>query len=269
MVSRIHFDKTFVINMDKDVQRLEEFDAMMTKCEWEYERFPAVHMKKLTPDQEKLRQEIITPKAGMRPEEVGCALSHISLWRQIVTNNYSRVVIFEDDARTLVEGPSVLDTISSFYNYLHTNSLEEPDVLFLGKCGDACRKLTKVHGNVFNSEHPLCTHAYVVTKRGAERLLAMGPFWKPLDMQINEGFTKGKATVMVYHPSLFFQNVYGNASNLRGFDSALNCMVECNDVPNMTTYVYLGLACGLILCIVLAIFWYFVPMRTYPHNIVG
>ena len=87
-------DRVYVINMDTHKDRLAKFDAQMRKYNIAYTRVPGIVGAEVTYD------EGLSPfcnkfcTAGMK----GCALSHRSIWEDMVKNRYDNVAIFEDDA---------------------------------------------------------------------------------------------------------------------------------------------------------------------------
>ena len=106
---------------------------------------------------------------GSRRGIVGCALSHYTLWKQLVadtTNEY--YTIFEDDI-TLVDG--FKDKWDS------AKAVADADMIFLGYHVHDQNK-SVITAVVENTMVPLDKHvyiggfyAYIVTKRGAKKLL--------------------------------------------------------------------------------------------------
>ena len=273
-------DNTFVINMTADRSRLEEFDSMMAACNWNYERFPAINGKKLMgswanitdPDEYEQLQIILTKKKRyvsnttlLSHGEIGCLLSHLSLWEEVANNpEKNRIAIFEDDARTHVDGNTIRKLLIDFYTYLDENDIPEPDMLYLGKSLDNCMDYKKVWGNVYRSIHPLCLHAYIITKKGAQKLLDQAPFVLAVDVIPIRAISQGILDVMVFHPSLYFQDVFGTTSNLRQLKAGINNTTECiifqQHVTNDTWYYLIIIVIGLIAAIVLfTVFIWFRP----------
>lgn len=258
MTGKFLLDRSYVINMDKDVKRLAEFDFMMKKCEWNYVRFPAVEPNKMTAHHLKMQEEYLSPAHTLRRGEICCLLSHISLWVDAHENQYDRVAIFEDDARVLTANPSIKEPIEELYAYLQANNIEEPDILYLGKCCDYCKKLKRVYGNVYYSVRPICAHAYILSKKGIEKLLKLGPYVRPLDMKVADAIAQGDLRVMVFQPSLFFQDVIDTESNLRPSNQSFLNICECCDVTTETSYYWIAISSLLLLILILVILWYFV-----------
>lgn len=219
-------DATYVINMEADVERLQVFDSQMAQLQWPYQRFPAVNGRTLTDTG--FKATYVHKVTWLKPSEVGCLLSHVSLWKKVAEDpTLNRIAIFEDDARTHMEGESVLRMVSDLYTHFQTHKIPEPDMLYLGKSLDDCMQYQKVWNNVYTSTHPQCLHAYIISKRGAQQLLSMAPYFEAIDMVPIKAIEAGKIRVMAFHPSIFFQDVFGTTSNLRSLASAINNTCEC------------------------------------------
>lgn len=281
-------DGTYVINMDSDIDRLEQFDTMMMSSNWNYSRYSAINGKKLLsswsditdPDEfNMLRDQLIMKKTFVSTlnflsnSEIGCLLSHISLWKEVANNpEKNRIAIFEDDARTHIQGDTIYKLLSEFYNYLEINDIPEPDMLYLGKSLDDCMSYEKVWGNVYKSKHPICLHAYIITKKGAQKLLQMAPYNLAIDMVPIKAIKKGIIEVMAFHPSIYFQDVINNTSNLRKKINAINntsdCLVSQQHITEdnwlYTIVIFIGLIATVILFVLFL--WRFWPL-VYSLNI--
>lgn len=82
-------DKIYVINMDKDRERMLILDKKLKKLGLEYERISGV-------DGEKKYKEL-NVKTKLRPGQLGCLLSHLKILEKAKKNNYQNILIFEDD----------------------------------------------------------------------------------------------------------------------------------------------------------------------------
>ena len=271
-------DGTYVINMDSDAGRLVDFNSMMTSCNWNYERFRGINGKKVISDgnysyditSEKniieaerlqtlraMKDKYVRYVTWLSASEIGCLLSHVSLWEEVANNpSKHRIAIFEDDARTHVDGNTIRQLLSDFYSHLKDNNISEPDMLYLGKALDDCMSYQKVWGNVYTSTHPLCLHAYIITKNGAQKLLNMAPYSLAIDMIPIRAIGQGIINVMAFHPSIYFQDVFNNMSNLRQLKYAINhtteCLVSQQHVSGDTWYFIFIIAVGFIAVIILS-----------------
>ena len=278
-------DSTYVINMDNDTVRLHQFDAMMAASNWRYTRHPAINGKKLLSswnditdpvEHSKLQEQLSLKKKYVRtitwlsPGEIGCLLSHVTLLEKVAYDpDKNRIAVFEDDARTHVDGDTIYHLLRDFYNYLNKNNIPEPDMLYLGKALDDCMSYEKVWNNVYKSRHPQCTHAYIITKQGARKLLNMAPFMVALDMIPIKAIEQGILNVMTFHPSIYFQDVFSDMSSLRKIKSAINHTTEClvsqqhitGDTWQYTIVVIIGVVAAIFLFLLfiwtqMPSFWY-------------
>lgn len=91
----------FVINLDKDVNRLQFANSQANKHKFSFQRVAGIYGSSLTKPE--LKKSVNSfrfycsmgrlPKLG----EIGCALSHLKIYRQMVEENISSACILEDD----------------------------------------------------------------------------------------------------------------------------------------------------------------------------
>ena len=92
------------------------------------------------------------------PGPMGCLLSHLALLKHIIAENIPAAVVFEDD----ILFHSKWNLLAPKY---YENTPKETDMIYMGHhCGNAIRELAIYRIPVF------CTHAYVITQQGAQRL---------------------------------------------------------------------------------------------------
>ncbi len=217
-------DNIYVINMDKDVERLKLFMNLMK--DWSPIRFSAI-TKDLDENQSLLKEEFISKITLMSYGEIGCFLSHVSLWKMLVESDMKRILIFEDDAKTFLPLEKVRVMIDDLYNYFDLNNIEEPDILYLGKSHDECSRYEKIMGDVYRNFKPLGLHAYIITSQGAEKLLSQKRNFSPVDKLIINKKKKLGLEFMTFHPSLFFQDSMTFSSNLRSDPVSYSHYNEC------------------------------------------
>ena len=103
-------DKVYVINLDISVDRLTTTDNILKKVGGifaDYKRISAIYGKDLSIDYLK---SITTPYSYYylnnerdlhfqinKVNAIGCYLSHVAVWKDMILNNYQNVIIFEDD----------------------------------------------------------------------------------------------------------------------------------------------------------------------------
>ena len=163
----------YFINMDKDTDRLENVIKSLDGIGiTDPTRFPGIVVKSTSPN--------------LRPGEVGCALSHMGIWKKAVNNKVPWTLIFEDDIY-----------ISPTINQRHfaegvTEALsgrKSPDIIYFGGCCDRLESVPQVNLNfdvkVDSADKLSCTHAYAITWRAAKVLLDNYKFKEPIDVYMD------------------------------------------------------------------------------------
>jgi len=174
-----------VVNLDRSPARWESAQEEFKREKLEVERFPGTDGKAMTHEQ---LRDVATWSArwfctkGM----VGCFMSHKRIWQKVVDEDLPAVVVLEDDVR-LVEG--FKDRLGKLMLNLpedwevcllgaigNVNPVKEPfHMKFYSFCTGGGRpspgKTRTVAPGVFVPHRPAGTHAYLVSKRGAKRLL--------------------------------------------------------------------------------------------------
>jgi GR25 family glycosyltransferase involved in LPS biosynthesis len=93
--------ETYVVNLDHRQDRLRDFDKIISETSLKYERFPAINGNNIvsTP---KLQYIFEGNDFYMASGMVGCALSHIKLWIDLINSDKDVYLIFEDDITYIV-----------------------------------------------------------------------------------------------------------------------------------------------------------------------
>lgn len=179
-------DKVFVINLEKEKERLEAFHKQMSKNKINYERFNAVEGVKVLKD-DRLSDYCNTfCTDGMK----GCALSHRSIWETMVKNGYRNIMICEDDAM-------IPDTFDRDFQNVYYHIPKDYDILYLG-CLFGCKDdsnlnklVTKVNGyepqdvndKVVEVKGTVGLHCYILSLEGARKLI-QHPITFHIDAQV-------------------------------------------------------------------------------------
>lgn len=178
-------DATFVINLDRSADRMA---VMARQCEAlgiPYQRFPAVDGAKVSRrDLEKLATPLC--RTFCTPSMIGCALSHMNLWRLVVERGYERVLVIEDDAQlvpdfqeglrdALRDVPSDFDVLLLGCFMLCNKDRNYTPLNRLARMFTRLRQDDRTWGRVFVPERFAGTHCYVISRKGAAKLLRVLP----------------------------------------------------------------------------------------------
>ena len=82
-------DEIYIINMDKDADRMKKLNNKMNKLGLKYKRISGIDGKKI--------YEKYEGKTNLRPGQLGCLLSHQIVLKDAIKNNYNNILVLEDD----------------------------------------------------------------------------------------------------------------------------------------------------------------------------
>lgn len=127
---------------------------------------------------------------------IGCALSHRNIWLDIINNNVSSALILEDDS-------SFSDDFSQKLQMLEENIPTNYDMIFLGYHRTSIKYLSHIIINKYFKK-PLKIFGlfgYVVSKKGAAKLLKMFPITEQIDSEIGNNINKLKFNIYTVLPT--------------------------------------------------------------------
>jgi len=129
----------------------------------------------------------------MSPGEVGCALSHIALWRQLAASDDSHCLILEDDCsfvnnrgrdRFAIAFARAWKELPSDWGIFYLGFSDRGTRRFVKQCerGTVRRDPMDPEIELFLPEYGYHTHAYMITRTGAQCLLENLPVSGPIDV---------------------------------------------------------------------------------------
>ena len=180
----------YVINLDRDVERMASLAGSLRGLNLTYVRVSAV-LGKEVPDWEKLvdvelygaRNRLPMP----RPGEVGCYLSHLKAMEEFLRTDAPWCVILEDDVEVRPECVEVLAALGQKDDW-------DLVKLFCFHSGLPVRKraLTPTHHLVVHLTRTTSSAAYAVNRQAAETLLrTMKPITEQVDHALERPWETG------------------------------------------------------------------------------
>ncbi len=159
-----------VINLARDAEKWKLFNTCNTTCHntnLKFTRFDAIDGKI---GSDTIQIHPVCDKLLCNPGIIGCAQSHITLWKDMVNKNESYRIIMEDDAKfDTNELENVLNTVTT---YLQDKA--DAIIISLMCIGPFCNIGNRVcigKYKLVNSIFPLCTTAYIINNAAAKYLL--------------------------------------------------------------------------------------------------
>lgn len=210
----------YIVNLEKSVDRMNNVIKIMNKYNLKFKRFNAIYGKSLSNNEIKDVIDPVCSKMLCSNGMIGCAMSHIKLWRQLINDNSTdRYLILEDDIgdiniNNLINLLNFIEKEKIQYHMINLNS-----ITYGGKINKNKIKITE---NLYLGEGllPLGTSAYIINKKGAEILIKNIDKHKiktHIDLQINiiKKFYDSNFKYYVIEPTIIKLNdVYSNTSTL-------------------------------------------------------
>lgn len=178
--------KAYLINLDRNIDRLESASGQLGAQGIDFERFPAVDGSALTnEDRKQVMARFHARMARHNPltkGEIGCALSHAAIWRKMIEGRISAALILEDDVHLSDKFKRALDRV------VESMDVTRPQVylFFDGRLNqfsgldDASEFIEQLKGR--RLKRVWCSEAYVVTLPAARNMLrANYPVVTPID----------------------------------------------------------------------------------------
>lgn len=163
--------KVIVINLKKSLERLYRITQNLNELNIPFERFNAIYGKDLSKEEINNSSSFIGKTLLCNHGIIGCALSHIAIWKQFKESNEEFILISEDDIVYTKKFPKLLKDIEYIYKTVKF------DILSLNCCigitGSFKTSIRVKNYEINNPIFPLTTASYIVSKKGANLLLKM------------------------------------------------------------------------------------------------
>ena len=169
--------KTFIINLEKDIERKEDIVSQCITFNLDYTVIPAVDGRKLSEDD---LNRLIDPEKskGMTRGEIGCSLSHYNIYKKIVDDNINHALILEDDAQL---EPNLVRALELLKNY----RFDIPTIVLLGPINKhATRNSNQLSDDIkmVSVIEATLSHGYFINKSAAQKLTDfLYPIWLEAD----------------------------------------------------------------------------------------
>lgn len=101
--------KAFVINLDKDIERMEFMARQLTALGIPYERYPAVRPEQVGPEEHDASAASTQGGHTLIPGELGCAASHKRVYETILAQGLEYALVLEDDVELPLNFASIIE----------------------------------------------------------------------------------------------------------------------------------------------------------------
>lgn len=223
--------KSYVINLDKDVDRLQFFSENFSSLGLSFERISAVNGKEF-PEADYQQFMKLRPrnnKTWLRGQ-MGCFLSHFKAWELIANGSENFCTVFEDDIHISPDLKHILDDTS----WIPDNA----DIIRLETSTNRVRLGTKPvavkHGRAAYKVMSTSWNAggYILSRSAAKKLVAIPPVeHQPSDILLfnfAESSLANQFHILQFYPALCTQDKHHStglnlfASNIESSDTQLS-----------------------------------------------
>jgi len=184
----------FIINLERDIEKKHYMEKMCSEHSLAPQFIKAVYGHDLSSEYiEKITDKVKSIELigrELTPSEIGCALSHISVYEKMIRDNIEIAIIFEDDITIEKDFFNILESIDklpkdweSILLGHYPDGLAEQQTLSsfwqrkkITTLSDSVRLILPIYG----------THAYMINLRGVKRILkGIYPLILPIDDYMN------------------------------------------------------------------------------------
>ncbi|MGD9669443.1 MAG: glycosyltransferase family 25 protein [Hyphomicrobiaceae bacterium] len=199
---------TFLINLDRCPSRLAAVDAQLSGLGVEYMRISGVDGQDKVP----LRWvHEFDRTSNMKSGEIGCYASHLLICEQILERGFACAVILEDDVEIDRDFSRVVSEIlgcaPDAWDIIHLSTKFK-------KPAFPVRSLERGRALVRYARLPVNSACYLISSRGAAKMLAPGLRKWPIDLEFRFAWERGLEIFGLYPPAV--RQKHGIASTIDG-----------------------------------------------------
>jgi GR25 family glycosyltransferase involved in LPS biosynthesis len=167
-----YVDNVYLINMDKDINRLKKVKKECDKVDIKFERFPRVKVSDLSQNildkyipKETKKYGTISLQANSRDDMIERGLSHLFVWQDAIQKQYKNILVLEDDV-------FFTDDFNEYFKNVMEELPEDYDILYLGYNDIIYEAPEDCSFNyIYKPILPYGLHAYIVSNKGLKKLV--------------------------------------------------------------------------------------------------
>lgn len=160
----------WVINLDKSTDRIDKIKKNFSSLGLSFNRFSAIYGKNLSKNSINEVSTKICHTFLCNYSMLGCALSHITLWKQLLNSNEEYYLICEDDIVFDKKTIEIINKLEPFIKKFDIDFINLNCVNY-GGCSFIKTIFTIDEYEFGKPIFPLGFTSYILTKKGAEKLI--------------------------------------------------------------------------------------------------
>ena len=212
--------KIFVINLANSTERRASMEQQLSRLNLDYEIIEAVDGSQLSYTD--IMRETRPLTYALSCGEVGCALSHINIYRRITSESIPLALVLEDDALIDDRTVEVMEEIEK-----RNNSL--PTVTLLTEASQYIKKPTfNLNKNryIYDVLEASRSHGYIVNQSAARKLIEfLYPVWMVADRwQIFREYSVCNIEAVI--PPVIMRTMHSETSTIQVYDNGSKWLSE-------------------------------------------
>ena len=137
---------------------------------------------------------------------VGCYLSHVNIWKKLEKDNLDYILIFEDDAYPTFN-------FTELQQIINNDVPNDWDIIFFG---GIYNDYNIIKDNIVKLKRFYETHAYIINKKGALKLLSKAfPIKKQIDSWLSDQVLQNYVNIYGITKNKWTQNSKINKSDIQ------------------------------------------------------
>lgn len=161
--------KIVVINLDRSKDRLLKIAENLNSLNLPFERFNAINGKKLSDKEIEVNTTFACRNLLCNYGMIGCAMSHINIWREFLKTDQNFICISEDDVTYNSKFPKILNDIDLIYDKIKFDYLSLS--CSVGICYSFSDSVKLKEYTFTKPFFPLTMASYILSKKGAKKLM--------------------------------------------------------------------------------------------------
>lgn len=203
--------KTYLINLDRSIERLSYMTSQLNRLRVDFERIPAVDGRELDAS--------AFSSASISLSELGCYLSHITAWRKLCDGSDEFALILEDDVRLSQSLPNVAGSCDWVPDNVDLVKLETSTMrISVGRQGLPAPANRSLHRLL---KRDICTGGYIIRRKLAERFLEESTLSVPVDVFMFDKESVQVNRIYQMNPAMVVQEQFLDHSSSEGLQSTI------------------------------------------------
>ena len=163
--------KVVVINLEKSKDRMDKITKNLNNLKIPFERFNAIDGKNLCKFSIEQSTTLLGRSLLCNHGIIGCAMSHIKIWKAFKESKEDFILISEDDIEYSKRFPKLLNDIDLIYGSINFDilSINCSVGINISLSSDKFIKRYEINKPIF----PLTMASYIVSRKGVDKLLKM------------------------------------------------------------------------------------------------